>query len=162
MDIEDIRHYLDQIQELAGCYVQKIPGSAIALRYIKSSYQNDPVRSAVELFLFLFAVRYLLAPSYSVPKHKGYVDLADDVRDFARARRRAMLNYCLGSGRPGRRLDSGATGVRLYVLRRGGIGEARCHRWVGCRLQASHGVTLTCSSRTARRAPDLDFPTGAR
>ena len=79
MDIEDIRHYLKQIQELASYYVQKIPGSAIALRYIKSSYQNDPVRSAVELFLFLFAVRYLLAPSYSVPKHKGYVDLADDV-----------------------------------------------------------------------------------
>jgi serine palmitoyltransferase len=59
--------------------VQRLPGSSIVLRYIKSSYQNDPVRSAVELFLFLFAVRYLLAPSYSVPKHKGFVEFTEDV-----------------------------------------------------------------------------------
>lgn len=79
MDIDDLRSYLAQIQQIVSLYVQKIPGSAIALRYIKSSYQNDPVRSAVELFLFLFAVRYLLAPSYSIPKNKGYVDLTEDV-----------------------------------------------------------------------------------
>lgn len=66
---------LDNVTE----YLQKIPGSAIFLRYIKSSYQNDPVRSAIELFLFLFAVRYLLAPSYSQKKNKGYVDLTEEV-----------------------------------------------------------------------------------
>ncbi|KAI9670230.1 MAG: serine palmitoyltransferase component [Alyxoria varia] len=60
---------------------QKIPGSPIFLRYIKSSYQNDPFRSAIELFLFLFALRYLLAPSYSVKKHKGYVKLTDSEVD---------------------------------------------------------------------------------
>ncbi|KAF2272458.1 aminotransferase class I and II [Westerdykella ornata] len=48
----------------------KIPGSAIILRYIKSSYQNDPVRSVFELFLFLFAVHYVLAPAYSTQKNK--------------------------------------------------------------------------------------------
>lgn len=51
-----------------GWLFQQIPGSAIVLRYIRSSYQNDPIRSAVELLLFLFAIRYLLAPSYSVNK----------------------------------------------------------------------------------------------
>jgi serine palmitoyltransferase len=62
-------------------YFQKIPGSAIVLRYVRSSYQNDPVRSAVELFLFLFFIRYLLAPKYST-QNKGYVALSDDVRAF--------------------------------------------------------------------------------
>ncbi|KAK3075596.1 serine palmitoyltransferase component [Teratosphaeriaceae sp. CCFEE 6253] len=46
----------------------RLPGSAIALRYIRSSYQDDPVRSLVELFLVIFAVRYLLAPAYSTAK----------------------------------------------------------------------------------------------
>ncbi|KAF2702636.1 PLP-dependent transferase [Pleomassaria siparia CBS 279.74] len=52
----------------ANAQFHKMPGSAIILRYIKSSYQDDPVRSAIELFLFLFAVRYLLAPTYSTHK----------------------------------------------------------------------------------------------
>lgn len=56
---------------------QKIPGSAILLRYIRSSYQNDPIRSAVELVLILFAIRYLLAPKYSTkPNH---VTLSEEV-----------------------------------------------------------------------------------
>ena len=46
----------------------QIPGSAIIIRYIRSSYKNDPVRSLVELFLVIFAVRYLLAPSYSTKR----------------------------------------------------------------------------------------------
>ena len=64
-------------EELSGLF-QKVPGSPIVLRYIKSSYQNDPVRSLIELFLCLFAVRYLLAPSYSTQK-KSFVKLTDEV-----------------------------------------------------------------------------------
>ena len=60
-------HFLDT----AVSSFHKIPGSAIVLRYIRSSYQNDPVRSVIELFLFIFAVRYLLAPSYSTKKNKN-------------------------------------------------------------------------------------------
>lgn len=77
---------LDEAQTQALAYLnefssqfQKIPGSAIFLRYVKSSYQNDPVRSAVELFLFLFAVRYLLAPKYSVKPNQ--VVLTDEEID---------------------------------------------------------------------------------
>ena len=55
----------------------RLPGSAIFLRYVKSSYQNDPVRSAVELFLVLFAIRYLLAPTYSTKR--GVVRLSEEV-----------------------------------------------------------------------------------
>lgn len=67
-----------EVQNQFSSQFQKLPGSAILLRYVKSSYQNDPVRSAVELFLFLFAIRYLLASSYSTQK-KSYVTLSDEV-----------------------------------------------------------------------------------
>ena len=38
----------------------RLPGSPIIVRYIKSSYQNDPYRSLLEVLLFAFAVRTLL------------------------------------------------------------------------------------------------------
>lgn len=61
------QHYIDT----ALTYFQRIPGSAILIRYIKTSHQNDPVRTIIELFLFIFAVRYLLAPTYSTKKTKN-------------------------------------------------------------------------------------------
>lgn len=59
-------------------HFRRLPGSSIVLRYIHSSYQNDPIRSAVELFFFLFAVYYLLSPAYSTTK-KTHVPLTDEV-----------------------------------------------------------------------------------
>ncbi|WVW81070.1 hypothetical protein I302_103061 [Kwoniella bestiolae CBS 10118] len=38
----------------------KVPGSPIIVRYIKSSYQDDPWRSVLELFLLAFAIRTVL------------------------------------------------------------------------------------------------------
>lgn len=38
----------------------RIPGSPILTRYIKSSYQNDPWRSLLEVLLLAFAVRTIL------------------------------------------------------------------------------------------------------
>jgi hypothetical protein len=38
----------------------KIPGSAVILRYVKSSHQNDPGRTLLELILAVFAIRTLL------------------------------------------------------------------------------------------------------
>ena len=78
MDFQDAQHWLTDLLNEVSIQFQKVPGSAILLRYIKSSYQNDPVRSAVELFLFLFAVRYLLAPTYST-KEQRKVKLTDEV-----------------------------------------------------------------------------------
>lgn len=46
-------HYLN--------YLDRLPGGQIILRYIKSSYKNDPVRSLFELALFIFAVHYFLS-----------------------------------------------------------------------------------------------------
>ncbi|KAF2870951.1 serine palmitoyltransferase 1 [Massariosphaeria phaeospora] len=68
MDLNEAQGAMVRVLHDANIQFHKMPGSAIILRYIKSSYQNDPVRSAIELFLFLFAVRYLLAPTYSTQK----------------------------------------------------------------------------------------------
>ena len=74
MDLQEIQNATVRFLNEANAYLERIPGSSIAVRYIKSSYQNDPVRSAVELFLFLFAVRYLLAPKYSTQKKVQLTD----------------------------------------------------------------------------------------
>ncbi|KAK7707817.1 serine palmitoyltransferase component [Botryosphaeria dothidea] len=79
MDLHELQRSALGLINDAQTQFHKLPGSAIILRYIKSSYQNDPVRSAVELFLFLFAVRYLLAPKYSTQKQK--VVLTEDEID---------------------------------------------------------------------------------
>lgn len=41
-----------------------IPGSSVVYRYIKNSYQNDPFRIVLELFLIIFAFKYLLSKKY--------------------------------------------------------------------------------------------------
>ena len=74
MDLNEMQNATARFFTDANAQFSRIPGSAIAVRYIKSSYQNDPVRSAVELFLFLFAVRYLLAPKYSTQKKVQLTD----------------------------------------------------------------------------------------
>jgi serine palmitoyltransferase len=38
----------------------RLPGSPILVRYIKSSYQDDPYRSVLEVLLVAFAARTLL------------------------------------------------------------------------------------------------------
>ena len=79
MDLQDIQGLSLKVGDQLSDVFQKVPGSSIILRYIKSSYQDDPVRSVIELFLCLFAVRYLLAPAYSTQK-KSYVKLTEEVR----------------------------------------------------------------------------------
>ncbi|KAL8939896.1 MAG: hypothetical protein Q9211_002539 [Gyalolechia sp. 1 TL-2023] len=79
MDLQDAHGWLADVLNEVSVQFQRVPGSAILLRYVKSSYQNDPIRSAVELFLFLFAVRYLLAPRST--SKKSYVKLSDEEID---------------------------------------------------------------------------------
>lgn len=80
MDVESLQARLGQLLDQAHTNFQKVPGSAVVTRYIQSSYQNDPVRSAIELVLLLFFIRYLMAPSYSTRK-QNYVKLREDEID---------------------------------------------------------------------------------
>lgn len=82
MELQEIQVLvLDYVHALLN-YVQQLPGSAIVVRYVKSSYQHDPVRSAVELILFLFAVRYMLSPK-SANKPVNFVQLSEQVCSIA-------------------------------------------------------------------------------
>ncbi|KAI1332219.1 aminotransferase class I and II [Xylariaceae sp. FL0255] len=77
MELSEANAYLEASIHALFETFQKVPGSAVLIRYIQSSYQNDPVRSAIELVLVLFFVRYLLSPSY--PTHaSNYIKLRED------------------------------------------------------------------------------------
>ncbi|KAI6779453.1 Serine palmitoyltransferase-like protein [Emericellopsis cladophorae] len=80
MDAEKLQAQLHRTLSVASAAFQRVPGSSVLTRYIQSSYQNDPVRSAIELILVLFFVRYLLSPSYSTDK-QNYVKLTEDEID---------------------------------------------------------------------------------
>jgi serine palmitoyltransferase len=77
MELDSLQAQMDHLLQQAADGFQKVPGSAVLLRYIRSSYQNDPVRSAIELVLVLFFIRYLLSPSYSTNK-TNFVKLRED------------------------------------------------------------------------------------
>lgn len=79
MDLNDAQRLLATISNIAATTFQKLPGSSVIIRYVRSSYQNDPIRSAIELVLVIFFVRYLLSPSYSTHK-QNFVQLNEDVR----------------------------------------------------------------------------------
>ena len=54
--MENHQAILTRIESIFKC----IPGTGLLLSYIKRSYRNDPYRIALELFLFFFAMKYLL------------------------------------------------------------------------------------------------------
>ncbi|KAI5460270.1 pyridoxal phosphate-dependent transferase [Mariannaea sp. PMI_226] len=77
MEVDALQARLAELLDQALVTFQKVPGSAVVTRYIQSSYQNDPVRSAIELVLLLFFIRYLMSPSYSTHK-QNFVKLRED------------------------------------------------------------------------------------
>ena len=70
MDLHELQHQFTIWRDEAAYAFQKVPGSAVLIRYVRSSYQNDPVRSALELVLVIFVMHYLFAPSYSTKKNE--------------------------------------------------------------------------------------------
>ena len=77
MEFDETRAMLSSWGNHATAAFQRVPGSAVLVRYVQSSYQNDPIRSALELVLVIFFIRYLLSPSYSTSK-QNYVKLRPD------------------------------------------------------------------------------------
>lgn len=82
MDLHDIQAYMVSYMNEITSTFQKVPGSAMLIRYIQSSYQDDPVRSVIELVLVIFFIRYLLAPSY-VTHNNNFVQLTEEVSDYS-------------------------------------------------------------------------------
>lgn len=68
----------------------KVPGSAVLVRYVKSSHQNDPGRTVLELILFLFAIGTLLqSRTRADTSGKNFVKYTEEVSrwSFALGRR---------------------------------------------------------------------------
>jgi len=80
MDLHEVQSHVTYWLHQAAIAFQKVPGSAVIIRYVRSSYQNDPIRSAIELILFIFFIRYLLSPSYKTDK-QNYVQLTEEEID---------------------------------------------------------------------------------
>ena len=65
-------------------FLRMIPGRDIIMRYIASSYQNDPVRSLLELLLLLYAIRTILQNRTSGGQNTiNFVNLSQKVSQFA-------------------------------------------------------------------------------
>ncbi|KAL1884150.1 hypothetical protein VTK73DRAFT_6819 [Phialemonium thermophilum] len=77
MDLHELQTQASLWLREASYLFQQVPGSAVLIRYVRSSYQNDPVRSAIELILVIFFIRYLLSPSYSTSK-QNFIKLRED------------------------------------------------------------------------------------
>jgi serine palmitoyltransferase len=59
----------------------KLPGPAVIQRYVKSSHQNDPGRTFLELVLVVFAIRTLLQPRAQVDRgEKRFIQFSEKVR----------------------------------------------------------------------------------
>lgn len=58
--LEPLFTFLSQSYTTLETTFYKIPGSAVVARYVKSSHQNDPGRTLLEVILILFAIRTLL------------------------------------------------------------------------------------------------------
>ncbi|CAK7240890.1 MAG: serine palmitoyltransferase component [Sporothrix thermara] len=80
MDFYELPGQVTVWLDAASNTFQRVPGSAVLIRYVRSSYQNDPVRSAIELILVIFFIRYLLSPSYSTSK-QNFIKLSEDEID---------------------------------------------------------------------------------
>jgi hypothetical protein len=78
MDFYELPGQVTVWLDAASNTFQRVPGSSVLIRYVRSSYQNDPVRSAIELILVIFFIRYLLSPSYSTSK-QNFIKLSEDV-----------------------------------------------------------------------------------
>lgn len=58
----------------------RVPGSAIAWRYLKASHQDDPLRTVLEILLVFFIVRtYLMARTKGESSGKNFVKFSEKV-----------------------------------------------------------------------------------
>eukprot|EP00158_Paraphelidium_tribonemae_P003519 Partr_v1_DN26194_c0_g1_i2_m10333 len=63
--LDTVNSTLAEFHSIYNIAVEKFPGAAIVLRYVQNSYQNDPFRIVLEVFLLIFAFKYLLSKKYA-------------------------------------------------------------------------------------------------
>ena len=76
--------FLSYVLSLVDHTFSKIPGSAVLVRYVKSSHQNDPGRTLLEVILIIYAIRTLLQSRTRATTGGGkFVQLTEKVRAHA-------------------------------------------------------------------------------
>ncbi|KAF8665043.1 hypothetical protein AX16_000655 [Volvariella volvacea WC 439] len=76
--LEPVFTFLSNAYNLAETTFYKIPGSAVIVRYVKSSHQNDPGRTLLELILVIFAIRTVLQSRTRADKDaKHFIQFSD-------------------------------------------------------------------------------------
>jgi serine palmitoyltransferase len=70
-------HRLTHLFDSTSSALHRLPGSSMVLRYVRSSYQNDPVRSVIELALVLFCLVYVLSRRFSTD-NRASVELSEE------------------------------------------------------------------------------------
>lgn len=81
--LEPFLTFLSHSLTVAENAFHKVPGSAVVLRYVKSSHQNDPGRTLLELILVVFAIRTLLQSRTKGDRSgKNFIQFTDKVIFF--------------------------------------------------------------------------------
>lgn len=84
------------LSTLESCF-NRIPGSQVILRYVRSSHQNDPGRTILELILALFVIRTLLQSRTRADRtEKHFIQFSDKVQSYPLLVCKNLL-VCLGS-----------------------------------------------------------------
>ncbi|WBW70546.1 serine palmitoyltransferase complex subunit [Schizosaccharomyces osmophilus] len=72
--VDDVYAYYNQTVTFLGKLLDILPGSNVLKIYVKSSYQNDPLRTFIEFLLLVFAAYYVLRKPKTSPDN-NYVEL---------------------------------------------------------------------------------------
>jgi serine palmitoyltransferase len=82
--IEPLLVFLSHSLQAAESTFFKIPGSHVLARYVRSSHQNDPGRTLLEVILIIFAIRTLLqSRTRSERNGKHFIQFSDKVQTCA-------------------------------------------------------------------------------
>ena len=84
--LEPLFTFLSQTYTVFETNFFTIPGSAVVARYVKSSHQNDPGRTVLEVILILFAIRTLLQSRTRADNSgKHFIKFEEKVRHYINA-----------------------------------------------------------------------------
>ena len=82
----------------------RLPGSAVVARYVKSSHQNDPGRTLLEVILVIFAIRTLLqSRTRGDQSGKHFIQFDEKVRFASPIRSVVFYNHLSSGNRRARR-----------------------------------------------------------
>jgi serine palmitoyltransferase len=78
--LEPMLEFLSRLLATVETTFNRVPGSAVIQRYVKSSHQNDPGRTLLELILIIFAIRTLLQSRTQADRgEKHFIRFTDKV-----------------------------------------------------------------------------------